>query len=78
MILESGKRYRATIRLGFFESMASSAQIAEKLSDAGFDEVEVWQPASSARDRLARGKWAGETKDVELPPQVASVEKIAD
>jgi len=75
--LTTGQRYRATLRLGFFEGIASNATIASKLTDAGFTDVEVWQPADSARDRMARGEWGGATQTVELPEQVTHVEVIS-
>jgi hypothetical protein len=37
--VQQGKRYRATISLGFFERFASNDTIAGKLRDAGFYEV---------------------------------------
>ena len=37
--LQQGKRYRATISLGFIESLASNEMIAVKLQEAGFADV---------------------------------------
>jgi hypothetical protein len=39
--VRQGKRYRATISLGFFERFASNDTIAAKSRDAGFYEVQV-------------------------------------
>jgi hypothetical protein len=36
MTLINGAQYRAIIRLGFFEQVASNTTVASKLSDAGF------------------------------------------
>lgn len=76
-LVETGKRYRATIRLGWVEGIASNESIAARLQDAGFVDVEVWQPGDSARDRMARGEWGGASQTVELPEQVTHVEVIS-
>jgi hypothetical protein len=73
MHLTTGTLYQATIRLGFFESVASNDSIAAKLLDAGFVNVTVW---GSGRDRFARGEWGGATQDAALPEQIKKVEII--
>ncbi len=72
----TGTRYRATLRLGWLEGIASNESIAAKLTDAGFTDVEVWQPGDSARDRMARGEWGGATQSVALPEQIVKVEVL--
>ena len=74
--LQTGSRYRATLRLGWLEGAASNGTIASKLTDAGFTDVEVWQPGDSARDRMARGEWGGASQTVDLPEQITHVEVI--
>ena len=66
----TGTRYRAKIRLGFFEQVASNDAIAARLSDAGFVNVSV---LGSGRDRFADGEWGGATKSAELPDQIQTV-----
>lgn len=72
--VQQGKRYRAKIRLGFFEGIASNNTIAEKLKNAGFSDVQVW---GSGRDRFADGTWLGDTATSDLPDQVKEVEEVA-
>lgn len=69
MILTTGRKYKATLRLGFFEGVASNDAVASRLQDAGFVNVVVW---GSGRDRFATGDWGGITQDVRLPEQVKS------
>jgi len=71
--IETGRRYRATIRLGFFEGMASNDTIAGKLLDAGFVNVTVH---GSGRDRFADGEWSGATQNADLPDQITKVVAI--
>jgi hypothetical protein len=76
VILTSGKRYRAYIRLGFFEQAASNETVRGKLEDAGFCFVAV---GGRGRDRVAEGTWGQSTQDVELPEQVIAdtVQEVA-
>ena len=69
----TGRRYRATIRLGLFEQVASNDTIAGKLLDAGFVNVTV---TGSGRTRFAQGEWGGATQAAELPDQITKVESL--
>ncbi len=69
MILTQGQRYKARLRLGFFEGIASNDTVREKLEDAGFCDVAV---GGSGRDRTVEGTWSGATMDVDLPDQIVS------
>ena len=69
MILTQGTRYRARLRLGFFEQVASNDAIIAKLEEAGFLDVAV---GGSGRDRQAEGTWGGVTENVDLPDQIVS------
>lgn len=69
-----GKRYRASIALGFFEQIASNETIAGMLRDVGFSEVSV---AGSGSVRNAEALWPGADRTGELPPQIQSVSEIA-
>ena len=73
MILTTGRKYKATLRLGFFEGVASNDVVASRLQDAGFVHVVVW---GSGRDRFATGEWGGATQDVKLPEQIKSASEI--
>jgi hypothetical protein len=37
--VHQGKRYRATITLGFFQGLFSNETVADKFQEAGFTEV---------------------------------------
>jgi hypothetical protein len=74
VLLETGRRYRATLRLGWLQgSAATDSMITDKLRDAGFVDVQAW---GSGRDRYASGEWGGATLEVELPEEVTLVEAL--
>jgi hypothetical protein len=49
-----GARYRATIRLGVFQSVASNQQVADRFTVVGFTEVTV---TGSGRNRVGTALW---------------------
>ena len=71
--VETGKLYRATIRLGLFEQVASNDDVAAKLRDAGFVGVTV---TGSGRTRFADGEWGGATTTAELDDHITKVEAL--
>lgn len=71
--VQQGKRYRATIKLGFFERLVSNASIIDRLLGAGFSDVKVWGMGGT---RLAEGTWHAETASAEMPSQIAFVEPL--
>jgi hypothetical protein len=71
--VRQGRRYRATIALGFFESWASNETVAGKFEEVGFTEVSI---TGSGRRRLGTGLWPRPDASAELPPQIFSVEEI--
>lgn len=75
MMLEQGQRYRAKIKLGFFESKAPDttlrAEIAKRIEAAGFEGVLVWGAGS---DWWADGTWASANTYGALPERVVSLE----
>jgi len=73
MKLETGTNYAATITLDFLERIASNGDIKEKFESIGFTQVQV---VGSGRIRTAKGKWAGSTREVEIPEQVSNIEKL--
>ena len=71
--VRQNKRYRAGIRLSFFEAVASNDRIAEELQKLGLNHVTV---SGSGRDRVAEGTWPQSDATVELPDRIGSIEEI--
>ncbi|HEU4377260.1 MAG TPA: hypothetical protein VFR73_01715 [Hyphomicrobiaceae bacterium] len=71
--VRQGKRYRATITLGWLERWASNDTIAGKLGDAGFVEVKV---SGSGGMRQAEALWPGPDTTAEMPSQVTEVIEV--
>lgn len=65
--LLSGKRYKATVNLGFFERVASNGTIIQKFREAEFSAVIV---EGDGRTRLAEGTFIGLDGEYELPSQI--------
>lgn len=68
--LDQGKRYRASLTLGWLESFAGNDMVAAEFAKAGFTEVVV---EGSGESRTAEGVWCRETMEVKLPEQVSEV-----
>jgi hypothetical protein len=68
-----GKRYRATITLGWFERWAGNDTIAGKLKDAGFSEVTV---QGTGATRIAMALWPGPDTTAEMPSQITEVIEV--
>lgn len=68
----AGCRYKATIKLGLFEQVASNDTIKEKLEAVGLVDVIV---TGSGRTRYASGT-ATQNATVDLPSQIQTVEKV--
>jgi hypothetical protein len=73
--VHQGKRYQATISLGWIESLASNEMIAGKLREAGFTEVQV---TGSGGTRKAQALWPKPDTTGEMPPQIREIEEIID
>jgi len=71
--VQQGKRYRATITLGWLERLAGNETIAERLRAAGFSEVSV---SGNGGTRVAEALWAGPDSTGEMPAQVTQVIEI--
>jgi hypothetical protein len=71
--VRQGKRYRATISLGWLERWASNETIAEKLRTAGFSEVNV---TGSGGTRLAEAIWPGADSTGDMPSQITEVIEV--
>jgi hypothetical protein len=65
-----GRRYRATITLGWAELWVGNETIASSLHAAGFTEVSV---TGSGGTRLAEALWPGPDTTGEMPSQVNTV-----
>jgi hypothetical protein len=72
--VRQGKRYRATIRLGFLEQLAGNTTIAARLSEAGFADVRVW---GAGPVRTAEALWPDADQSADLPAQISSVVELA-
>jgi hypothetical protein len=68
--VRQGKRYRATITLGWLERWAGNETIAAKLTEAGFSEVSV---TGSGGTRQAEALWPGPDTTAEMPGQITAV-----
>ncbi len=73
--VQQGRRYRATISLGWLERWASNETIAERLRAAGFSDVAV---TGSGETRTADALWPGPDTTGEMPPQIIAVVERTD
>jgi hypothetical protein len=71
--VRNGRRYRAKIRLGLFQSVASNEQVADKFRDVGFTDVSV---SGSGRDRMGTGLWPHPDATAEIPDEITSIEVL--
>jgi methanogenic corrinoid protein MtbC1 len=71
--VRQGKRYRASLTLGWLERWAGNDTVAEKLRAAGFSEVSV---SGAGGARVAEALWAGPDTTGEMPSQVVEVVEI--
>ncbi len=69
-----GRRYQATIRLGFLEQLADNETIARQLRAAGFSDVVVTGRGSR---RTAEALWPGDDASAPLPSQITKVVETA-
>jgi hypothetical protein len=72
--VRQGRRYRATIRLGWLEQLADNETIAGKLRAAGFTDVTV---SGSGAKRHATALWSLNDASAPLPSQITSVVEVA-
>ena len=68
--VRQGKRYRATIVLGWLERWAGNETITGKLREAGFSEIKV---EGSGGTRQAEALWPGPDTTAEMPSQIIEV-----
>jgi len=72
--LQRGKRYKATIHLGFVERLASNDLLAEKFRSAGFTDVQV---TGEGGTRQAVGVWNADELRPTYPPQISDLSEVA-
>jgi transketolase N-terminal domain/subunit len=68
--VRKGMRYRAAMRLGFLEKLASNELIAKKFEDLGFEDVKVTGKGAS---RTAEALWPLPDADGEMPSQIVEL-----
>jgi hypothetical protein len=71
--VRQGRRYRATIELGFFERWASNETVAGEFEEVGFTEVKV---VGSGKTRLGMGLWPHPDASAEIPPEIVAVDEL--
>jgi hypothetical protein len=71
--LQRGKRYKATIQLGFVERLASNDLLADKFRSAGFTEVKV---TGVGETRQAVGVWNADEIRATYPPQISDLSEV--
>jgi hypothetical protein len=69
--VRKGKRYRATISLGWVQSVASNETVADKFREVGFEEVTVW---GSGRRRMGTALWPNEDASAEIPDEITDIQ----
>lgn len=72
--LKQGARYQATITLGLLQSIASNEMVADKLREAGFDNVAV---TGSGGTRTATGIWSRDDISGAIPNEITDIKLIA-
>jgi len=71
--VREGGRYRARIRLGVVEAIASNAKIAEELRKLGFADITV---SDSGRDRHPEGMWPVSDTTAEIPDRIVTIQEL--
>ncbi len=71
--VRQGKRYRATIKLGFVQALASNDMVADKFREVGFTDVAV---TGSGRTRFAIGAWPHADQAAEIPDEIDHIDEI--
>lgn len=72
--VQQGRRYQATIRLSFVQSVASNERVAAKFREVGFTDVVA---TGSGRRRIAKGSWPHDDATAEIPDEVTHIREIA-
>ena len=72
--LVKGQRYRGTIELAWYQTIATNDAVADKFRELGFEGVEV---TGSGSERQAEGTWANPDQTIERPAQIKDFKVIA-
>ncbi len=73
--VRQGKRYRASIKLSWFQQQfATNEKIAKMFRDLGFTEVRV---VGNGAIREVTGLWPLKDASADVPPEVHPIEEIA-
>ena len=70
MTLRTGRVYRGELVLPFF---VSQGMAHDRLEAAGFADVMIYKAGGKL---CAQGRWVGESREVEIPPQLRNVEEL--
>ena len=71
--IRRGRRYKATISLGFLQSFASNEAIGDKFRTLGFTEVAV---TGEGENRTVEGLWPLADVTAPLPPEIIGVTEV--
>jgi hypothetical protein len=71
--LTKNQKYKATLHLGFLESIATNPMVEEKFTAVGFTNVVV---TGTGAVRTAIGTWPKENQEAEIPNQITKIEKL--
>lgn len=72
--VQKGRRYRATVTLGFVQRWASNDMVADEFRKVGFTDVKV---TGSGGTRIAKGLWPHDDASAEIPGEVSDITMIA-
>lgn len=68
-----GTKYKAKLKLGWAESFAGNDLVAQRLIDAGFDDVKV---EGEDYDRVAYGTWNKDDATGDMPEEIVEIEVV--
>jgi hypothetical protein len=71
--LVSGKRYRGTVELAWYQTIASNEDVAGKFRELGFTDVKV---TGSGSIRSGEGTWSKPDQAIDKPAQIKKVEPV--
>ncbi len=71
--LVRGNRYRGTIELAWYQTIASNDAVADKFRELGFEDVKV---TGSGSLREGEGTWVKADQTIDRPAQIKDFEVI--
>lgn len=69
--LVKGKRYRGTVELAWYQTIASNEDVAGKFRELGFEDVQV---RGSGSVREGEGTWGKDDAMIDRPQQIKKFE----